>query len=240
MPSPVYPSSTTNQERKAIYHMTEMMTATHNAQQNVPTGSVINTVEVTAPATATEAPISLSISLPIAGYTLRSATNLFNLIYTWGSLISSATGGKFSADKYFINVINRRKFESIDELLAYAKTETEIHRVLTGVRITRDKMIFDGFHKVPNPENSGLYSRLVACMNGSAMRTKVIRAKVLSEVQTEQWQSFSKWLRRIGMTNEDRLALLDLLSENVTNIPPEVQTSQTEQASKQKQLAVRA
>ena len=181
---------------------------------SAPTGSVINTAE-----RRTEDAISLSISLPIAGHTLRSATNLFNLIYTWGSLISSATGGKFKADKYFINVINRRKFESLDELMAYAKTETEIHRVLTGVHIDKDRITFDGFKEIAAPENCGLYSRLVACINSSAMRTKVIQAKVLSEVQTEQWQSFSKWLRRIGMTNEDRLALLDLLSERTTTSP---------------------
>ena len=200
------------------------MPPTHGTQQTVPI----------APA---EDAITLSISLPIAGHTLRSATNLFNLLYTWGSLISSATGGRFKVDKYFINVINRRKFESIDELLAYAKTETEIHRVLAGMRIIRDKIIFDGFKEIAAPENCGLYSRLIANMNISAMKTKVIQAKVLSEVQMEQWQSFSKWLRRIGMTNEDRLALLDLLSENVTNIPPEVQTGQTTQAITSSQAA---
>lgn len=178
---------------------------------SAPTGSVINTAE-----RRTEDAISLSVSLPIAGHTLRSATNLFNLLYTWSPLISSATGGKFKADKYFINVINRRKFESIEELLAYAKTETEIHKVLAGVHIDKDRITFDGFKEIAAPENCGLYSRLIANINSSAMRTKVIQAKVLSEVQTEQWQSFSKWLRRIGMTNEDRLALLDLLSATLS------------------------
>ena len=192
--------------------MTEMMTATHNAQHTVPTVPTIPTV-------GSEDAISLSISLPIAGHNLRSATNLFNLIYTWGSLISSATGGRFKADKYFINVINRRKFESVEELMAYAKTETEIHRVLAGLHIDKDRITFDGFKEIAAPENSGLYSRLIANINSSAMKTKVIQAKVLSEVQTEQWQSFSKWLRRIGMTNEDRLALLDLLSERATSSP---------------------
>ena len=173
-----------------------------------------------------ENPLSLSISIPLAGHTLRSATNLFNLMYTWGSLISSAIGGTFKVDKYFINVINRRKFESIDELMVYARAETEMHRVLAGLHIGHDKITFDGFKEVNAPENCGLYSRLIANMNSAAMKTKVIQAKMLSDVETEQWQSFSKWLRRIGMTNEDRLALLDLLSESVTNIPQEVQTTQ--------------
>ena len=170
-------------------------------------------------------------------------------MYTWGSLISSATGGSFKVDKYFINVINRRKFESIDELMAYARAETEMHRVLAGLHIGHDKITFDGFKEVNAPENCGLYSRLIANMNSAAMKTKVIQAKMLSDVETEQWQSFSKWLRRIGMTNEDRLALLDLLSESVTNIPQEVQTTQAisiqqhlgqEQQEQQEQLGIGA
>ena len=114
---------------------------------------------------------------------------------------------------------------------------------MTGLKIGHDKITFNGFKELTAPENCencGLYSRLIANINSAAMKSKVIQAKVLSDVQTEQWQSFSKWLRRIGMTNEDRLALLDLLSESVTDIPPEVQTGQTEQASTQKQLKVGA
>ena len=214
----------------------------HSAQQieqTVPTAPTTPTASTTSTASTaptvintkggsggivTDSPLSLSISIPLAGHTLRSATNLFNLMYTWGSLISSATGGSFKVDKYFINVINRRKFESIDELMAYARTETEIHRVLTGMKIGRDKITFDGFlndgFKEANvPENCGLYSRLIVNMNSAAMKTKVIQVKMLSDVETEQWQSFSKWLRRIGMTNEDRLALLDLLSERTIARP---------------------
>lgn len=123
--------------------------------------------------------------------------------------------------------------------MAYARTETEMHRGLTGGHIDKDRITFDSFKEIAAPENCGLYSRLVACMNGSAMRTKVIQAKVLSDVQTEQWQSFSKWLGRIGMTNEDRLALLDLLSNTVTDMPQKVQTTQASKHRNQEQLAVR-
>ena len=222
-----------------------MITATTAETNHINDENSVSTPS-TVGASIIDEPISLSINLPIAGHTLRSATNLFNLIYTWGALISSATGGKFKVDKYFINVINRREFESIEELLAYARTETEIHRVLAGLKIGHDKITFYGFKEIAAPENCGLYSRLIANINSAAMKTNVIQAKVLSDVQTEQWQSFSKWLRRIGMTNEDRLALLDLLSESVTDIPQEIQTGQTEQASKHRdqeqleQLAVRA
>ena len=137
--------------------MTEMTATTHNAL----TGSVINTAEATASTTASEDAITLAISLPIAGHTLRSATNLFNLICTWGALISSATGGKFKVDKYFINVINRREFESVEELLAYARTETEIHRVLAGLKIGHDKITFYGFKEIAALENCKLHIEVI-------------------------------------------------------------------------------
>ncbi len=51
-----------------------------NDEHSVPTEpTVINTKE----ASFAKEPLSLSVSLPIAGHTIRSATNLFNLMYTW-------------------------------------------------------------------------------------------------------------------------------------------------------------
>ena len=163
-------------------------------------------------------PMNLEVSTQFKNHTVRSITNLINTIYTWGPFVSIITGADFKADKSLVNTINKREFESREELLAYVKEQTERGVGLTGVRFEEGKnsnknsnsaeadgeVIFDGFKGVPFANNCGTYSRLMFHINKNALERKSIKARDLTDEEMRDGRNtFAAWLTSIGMKKDD-------------------------------------
>lgn len=216
---------------------TEATTAkTETAMSEQATAKTADTVVATSPATSATTsatavnmpewmrdltPMNLEVTTQLKNHSIRSIINLINTIYTWGQFISIITGAHFKAGKYLVNTINKRKFESREELLAYVKEQTERGVGLTGVRFEEGKnsnseeteeetevgdageVIFDGFKGVPFANNCGTYSRLMFHINKNALERKSIKARDLTDEEMRDGKrTFAAWLTSIGMKDD--------------------------------------
>ena len=216
---------------------TEATTAkTETAMSEQATAKTADTVVATSPATSATTsatavnmpewmrdltPMNLEVTTQLKNHSIRSIINLINTIYTWGQFISIITGAHFKAGKYLVNTINKRKFESREELLAYVKEQTERGVGLTGVRFEEGKnsnseeteeetevgdageVIFDGFKGVPFASNCGTYSRLMFHINKNALERKSIKARDLTDEEMRDGKrTFAAWLTSIGMKDD--------------------------------------
>ena len=216
---------------------TEATTAkTETAMSEQATAKTADTVVATSPATSATTsatavnmpewmrdltPMNLEVTMQLKNHSIRSIINLINTIYTWGQFISIITGAHFKAGKYLVNTINKRKFESREELLAYVKELTERGVGLTGVRFEEGKnsnseeteeetevgdageVIFDGFKGVPFANNCGTYSRLMFHINKNALERKSIKARDLTDEEMRDGKrTFAAWLTSIGMKDD--------------------------------------
>ena len=223
-------TTTATTTREATDSVATTATASPATASATPTATTSRTASATAKASAkTNAanvpdwlldltPMNLEVSTQFKNHTVRSITNLINTIYTWGPFISIITGADFKADKSLVNTINKREFESREELLAYVKEQTERGVGLTGVRCEEGKnsnknsnsaeadgeVIFDGFKGVPFANNCGTYSRLMFHINKNALERKSIKARDLTDEEMRDGRNtFAAWLTSIGMKKDD-------------------------------------
>ena len=219
-------TTTATTTREATDSVATTATASPATASATPTATTSRTASATAKASAkTNAanvpdwlldltPMNLEVSTQFKNHTVRSITNLINTIYTWGPFISIITGADFKADKSLVNTINKREFESREELLAYVKEQTERGVGLTGVRFEEGKnsnsaeadgeVIFDGFKGVPFANNCGTYSRLMFHINKNALERKSIKARDLTDEEMRDGRNtFAAWLTSIGMKKDD-------------------------------------
>ena len=223
-------TTTATATREATDSVATTATASPATASATPTATTSRTASATAKASAKTTaanvpdwlldltPMNLEVSTQFKNHTVRSITNLINTIYTWGPFISIITGANFKADKYLVNTINKREFESREELLAYVKEQTERGVGLTGVRFEEGKnsnknsnsaeadgeVIFDGFKGVPFANNCGTYSRLMFHINKNALERKSIKARDLTDEEMRDGRNtFAAWLTSIGMKKDD-------------------------------------
>ena len=154
-----------------------------------------------------------SVPFPITEHTVNSIMNLVCMIYTRGSLLSKATGGNFGADKELIEVMLEDSFSNKDELIDFIKGQIEDGRRLDGLNFEDDKVTFDGFDAVQNPEKREVYSRFVERMNNMALKQKRIQAKEVDE-KNEKY-AFRIWLIRLGMNGIDYKLDRKILLQNL-------------------------
>ena len=230
-----FKTETTTEAATTEAATTEATTAkTETAMSEQATAKTADTVVATSPATSATTsatavnmpewmrdltPMNLEVTTQLKNHSIRSIINLINTIYTWGQFISIITGAHFKAGKYLVNTINKRKFESREELLAYVKEQTERGVGLTGVRFEEGKnsnsgnssnsaeadgeVIFDGFKGVPFANNCGTYSRLMFHINKNALERKSIKARDLTDEEMRDGRNtFAAWLTSIGMKDD--------------------------------------
>ena len=162
---------------------------------------------------ALAAPIDIDISMPLKRHSAQSLINLLNMIYTWGPLMSKATGGSFRAEKRFIEDLNLRNFSDLNAVLAFINNNP----ALEGLAFTKKgRIIFTGFHGVVSLRNSGVFARLAYLINKAALTSRYIQPRELNEPNEKY--AMRCWLVRLGMTGEDlkfdRVILLSHLSGN--------------------------
>ena len=162
---------------------------------------------------ALAAPIDIDISMPLKRHSAQSLINLLNMIYTWGPLMSKATGGSFRAEKRFIEDLNLRNFSDLNAVLAFLQNNQSVQ----GLSFERQGRIqFTGFHGVVSLRNSGVFARLAYLINKAALTSRHIQPREINEPNEKYVMRC--WLVRLGMTGEDlkfdRAILLNHLSGN--------------------------
>ena len=162
---------------------------------------------------ALAAPIDIDISMPLKRHNAQSLINLLNMIYTWGPLMSKATGGSFRAKKRFIEDLNLRDFSDLNAVLAFINSNPD----LEGLAFTKKgRITFTGFSHVINLRNSGVFARLAYLINKTALTSRHIQPRELNEPNEKYVMRC--WLVRLGMTGEDlkfdRAILLSHLNGN--------------------------
>ena len=162
---------------------------------------------------ALASPIDIDISMPLKRHSAQSLINLLNMIYTWGPLMSKATGGSFRAEKRFIEDLNLRNFSDLNAVLAFINNNP----ALEGLAFTKKgRITFTGFHGVISLRNSGVFARLAYLINKAALTSRHIQPREIKE--SNEKYVMRCWLVRLGMTGEDlkfdRAILLNHLSGN--------------------------
>lgn len=138
-------------------------------------------------------PDDLTISLPLTGHTANSLRNLVTMIYSRGSLISKATGGRFACP-----------LEQVDALKDYLTVESVRERItpdLIGLTITPDAITFTGFPLSDDPEKVQTFTQLAAQMNRLAKEQKRTQAKSVDT--TNEKYIFRIWLLALGMGGDE-------------------------------------
>ena len=159
------------------------------------------TVEATAEAateaqdetTEAAAPDALTINFLLTGHTAASLRNLVTMVYSRGSLISKATGGRFDCP-----------LEQVDALKDCLTVESVRERItpdLIGLAITDDAITFTGFPLSDDAEKIQAFTQLAAQMNRLAKEQKRTQAKVVDT--TNEKYIFRIWLLALGMGGDE-------------------------------------
>ena len=159
------------------------------------------TVEATAEAateaqdetTEAAAPDALTINFLLTGHTAASLRNLVTMVYSRGSLISKATGGRFDCP-----------LEQVDALKDCLTVESVRERItpdLIGLAITDDAITFTGFPLSDDAEKTQAFTQLAAQMNRLAKEQKRTQAKVVDT--TNEKYIFRIWLLALGMGGDE-------------------------------------
>ena len=154
------------------------------------------------------APDALTISLPLTDQTANSLRNLVTMVYSRGSLISKATGGRFAC--------TMDQVVALKDCLTVGDVITRLTTDLIGLRITPDAITFTGFPATDAPEKIQAFTQLAAQMNRLAKEQKRTQAKTVDT--TNEKYVFRIWLLALGMGGDEfktaRRVLLAPLSGN--------------------------
>ena len=165
--------------------------------------------EVEEPETADA--VKPGISFPLAAHRPESMINLVCTIYTRGSLLSKATGGKFSASEELVKRLQTMTgLTRMDDVL---QTIREMGG-LQGLTIADGKVTFDGFPETGDADAIRAWTVLSAAMNKSAIKQIHVRAKKVDE--TNEKFAFRTWLTRLGMNGSEYKAERNILYRNLS------------------------
>ena len=174
------------------------------------------TAEETAPENTETEPLSFpldaQISFPLAQHTAATLTNLINMIYSRGALLSKATSGEFRVSKSLVDDLADCRFIRAQDVSAFMKDQDESD--LAGLAFDEEKVTFTGFRAVPDAEHFQTFMKLAAAMNKMAITQKRVQAKKVDD--SNEKYAFRIWLLRLGMTGEEYSADRKRLLENLT------------------------
>ena len=157
-------------------------------------------------------PLDAQISFPLAQHTAATLTNLINMIYSRGALLSKATSGEFRVSKSLVDDLADCCFIRAQDASAFMKDRDE--NDLVGLAFDEEKVTFTGFRAVPDAEHFQTFMKLAAAMNKMAITQKRVQAKKVDD--SNEKYAFRIWLLRLGMTGEEYSADRKRLLENLT------------------------
>ena len=174
------------------------------------------TTEETAPENIETEPLSFpldaQVSFPLAQHTAATLTNLINMIYSRGALLSKATSGEFRVSKSLVDDLADCRFIRAQDVSAFMKEQGNDD--LAGLAFDEEKVTFTGFRAVPDAEHFQTIMKLAAAMNKMAITQKRVQAKKVDD--SNEKYAFRIWLLRLGMTGEEYSADRKRLLENLT------------------------
>ncbi len=157
-------------------------------------------------------PLDAQISFPLAQHTAATLTNLINMIYSRGALLSKATSGEFYVSKSLVDDLADCRFIRAQDVAAFMKDRDESD--FAGLAFDEEKVTFTGFRAVPDAEHFQTFMKLAAAMNKMAITQKRVQAKKVDD--SNEKYAFRIWLLRLGMTGEEYSADRKRLLENLT------------------------
>ena len=157
-------------------------------------------------------PLDAQISFPLAQHTAATLTNLINMIYSRGALLSKATSGEFRVSKSLVDDLADCRFIRAQDVSAFMKDRDESD--FAGLAFDEEKVTFTGFRAVPDAEHFQTFMKLAAAMNKMAITQKRVQAKKVDD--SNEKYAFRIWLLRLGMTGEEYSADRKRLLENLT------------------------
>ena len=162
-------------------------------------------------------PKPVEVSFPLDVHTAGSLRNLAAMLVSRGSLISKATGGRFSCTADFLERISgiTSPQEFRDILLEQGGLE--------GFEVTDDSVCFTGFPETSGEKKRMAFTQLATLMNRLALEQKHTLARPVDE--SNERYIFRIWLLRLGMVGDEyketRKLLLAPLSGNMAFRTPE-------------------
>ena len=174
------------------------------------------TTEETAPENTETEPLSFpldaQVSFPLAQHTAATLTNLINMIYSRGALLSKATSGEFRVSKSLVDDLADCRFIRAQDVATFMKEQGNDD--FAGLAFDEEKVTFTGFRAVPDAEHFQTFMKLAAAMNKMAITQKRVQAKKVDD--SNEKYAFRIWLLRLGMTGEEYSADRKRLLENLT------------------------
>lgn len=157
-------------------------------------------------------PMDAQISFPMAMHTAATLTNLINMFYSRGYLLSKATSGEFRVSRKLVDDLADCHYTKTQDVVDLMKEQDEGD--LIGLVIDEERITFTGFKAVVDAEHFQTFTRLAAAMNKMAITQKRVQAKEVDD-ENEKY-SLRIWLLRLGMKGEeykeDRKRLMENLS----------------------------
>ena len=194
----------------------EAVIDTSTAENPIEEEATEEATEETAPENTETEPLSFpldaQISFPLAQHTAATLTNLINMIYSRGALLSKATSGEFCVSKSLVDDLADCRFIRAQDVAAFMKEQGNDD--LAGLAFDEEKVTFTGFRAVPDAEHFQTFMKLAAAMNKMAITQKRVQAKKVDD--SNEKYAFRIWLLRLGMTGEEYSADRKRLLENLT------------------------
>ena len=194
----------------------EAVIDTSTAENPIEEEATEEATEETAPENTETEPLSFpldaQISFPLAQHTAATLTNLINMIYSRGALLSKATSGEFRVSKSLVDDLADCRFIRAQDVSAFMKDRDESD--FAGLAFDEEKVTFTGFRAVPDAEHFQTFMKLAAAMNKMAITQKRVQAKKVDD--SNEKYAFRIWLLRLGMTGEEYSADRKRLLENLT------------------------
>ena len=163
-----------------------------------------------------EVPLDLELAFPVSQHNGVTLRNLVNLLYSRGKLIGKATGGHFHVEEGLVEKLKDDSctFAIMNFINAVSDYETEHSAALEGLKITTEKVTFNGFPTAPDHEHLTAFAQLAVLMNQQAISQKRIQAKDVND-ENEKY-ALRTWLLRLGMNGPDFKETRKILMEKLS------------------------
>ncbi|MCD8013324.1 MAG: hypothetical protein LUG99_09130 [Lachnospiraceae bacterium] len=160
-------------------------------------------------------PLALKVAFPAAHHTGTSLRNLINLLYSRGPLINKAIGSHFEVDEGLVESLKNEDciVSTLEFRKAVAAYEDEHGLSISGLTITPEKVVFEGFAEGMDADHMKVCTELTALMNKMALTQKRIQPK-RTTAENEKY-AFRIWLLRLGMGGSEYKEARKILLENL-------------------------
>lgn len=157
----------------------------------------------------------IEVTLPLAGHTGQTLTNLTFMMASKATLINKSIRcmGAFQINERFIEALVEKAPATTEEFMQLAEG-VNANDINSGLEFTPEGISFIGFPTSENPDVVKAYMDLASLMNKQAISQK--RVKFEAPVTDNEKYAFRVWLIRLGMNGADYKATRKILLDNLS------------------------